>query len=63
MKGSIRFFAGLLIMFGAVGTLEIDNEASVLVQVGVALIGAAVAYSGVRAFNKNEIVQRTNLGV
>jgi hypothetical protein len=30
MKGSIRFFLGLLITVGAVGTLDVDLNASVV---------------------------------
>lgn len=52
MKGSIRALVGFLIAFGAVGTLEIDPTASVLVQVGIALVGCAVMYSGVRAMKE-----------
>lgn len=49
MKGSIRALVGFMVVFGAVGTLEIDPAASVLVQAGLALAGLAVMYSGVRA--------------
>lgn len=49
MKGSIRVFAGLLIAFGAVGTLDADPSASLLVQTLVACVGLALMYSGVRA--------------
>ena len=49
MKGSIRVFAGLLIAFGAVGTLDADPSASLLVQTLAACVGLALMYSGVRA--------------
>ena len=49
MKGSIRIIAGLLIALGAVGTLEIEPSASVLVQSAIAVVGLAVMYSGVNA--------------
>lgn len=49
MKGSIRVLVGLLIAFGAVGTLDFDPSASVLVQGGIALVGCLVMLSGVRA--------------
>lgn len=49
MKGSIRVFLGLLVAVGAMGTLEINPQASVLVQAGVAIVGLAVMYSGVKA--------------
>ena len=32
MEGSIRFILGLLIVFGAVGTLEVDSDASLAAQ-------------------------------
>lgn len=49
MKGSIRVIAGLLIALGAVGTLDFDPSASLLVQTGIACIGLALMYSGTRA--------------
>jgi hypothetical protein len=49
MKGSIRAFIGFLIAFGAVGTLDFDPSASLLVQTGIACLGLAVMYSGVCA--------------
>jgi len=47
MKGSIRIIVGLLVAMGAVGTLEFDPNASVLLQVAIATIGLAIMYSGV----------------
>ena len=52
MKGSIRMLAGLLLAIGAVGTLEYDMNASVLLQSAIAAIGLALMYSGVQAFNQ-----------
>lgn len=49
MKGSIRVAAGFFIVFGAVGTLEVDPNASLLAQTAVALIGIAIMISGIRA--------------
>jgi hypothetical protein len=40
---------GFLLVFGAVGTLEINPEASVLVQAAIAAVGLIIASSGVRA--------------
>ena len=51
MKGSIRTLAGFLIAFGAVGTLDVDPSASVLLQAGIAAVGLAIMYSGVKAIN------------
>ena len=52
MKGSIRMVVGFFVAFGAVGTLDIDPQASVLVQAALALAGLAVAYSGVKALKE-----------
>lgn len=52
MKGSIRVVLGLLIAFGAVGTLDVNPEANVALQVAVATLGLAVMYSGARAVNE-----------
>ena len=49
MQGSIRFVLGLLMAFGAVGTLDMDPSADLLVQFALALAGCAVMYSGVLA--------------
>ena len=49
MKGSIRFFVGFLVVSGAVGTLDIDPSASVLVQCAIGAVGLAIMYSGAKA--------------
>jgi hypothetical protein len=49
MKGSIRALVGFFIAFGAVGTLDIDPSASLLLQMCIAGVGLAVMYSGIRA--------------
>lgn len=49
MQGSIRMAVGFLVVFGAVGSLDFDSEASVLVQTAIAVVGLVVAYSGVQA--------------
>ena len=51
MKGTIRFFLGFFIAAGAVGTLDVNPEASVLLQTALALAGLAVMASGARAIN------------
>jgi len=48
MRGSIRFFVGLLVTFGAVGGME-SPDSNLLVGVAIAAVGLAVMYSGVRA--------------
>ena len=42
----IRFIVGLLIVFGAVGTLDIDPEANVLLQTALAGVGLVLMYLG-----------------
>ncbi len=54
MKGSIRFILGLLIVFGAVGTLDADPSADLLVQTLLALGGLALMFSGVLAIQKQQ---------
>ena len=49
MKGTIRFFLGFFIAAGAVGTLDMNPDASVLVQSTIALAGLAVMASGAKA--------------
>ena len=53
MKGSIRVLVGLLITFGAVGTLDVNPDANVLVQLAIALVGCGIMYSGVRAMKSD----------
>ena len=42
----IRFIVGLVIVFGAVGTLDIDPEANVLLQTALAGVGLVLMYFG-----------------
>jgi hypothetical protein len=44
----IRFIVGLLIVFGAMGTLDIDPEANVLLQTALAGVGLALMYYGTK---------------
>lgn len=50
MKGSIRFFAGLIICMAAV---EANPEVSLFVIGGVAMIGLGLLASGVNALKRN----------
>lgn len=50
----IRFIAGFLIVMGAVGTLDIDPTASVLVQSGIGTIGLALMYLGAKKIARNK---------
>jgi hypothetical protein len=42
----IRFIVGLVIVMGAVGTLDIDPEANVLLQIALAGVGLVLMYLG-----------------
>jgi hypothetical protein len=42
----IRFVLGLVIVMGAVGTLDIDPEANVLLQTALAGVGLVLMYLG-----------------
>jgi hypothetical protein len=42
----IRFVLGLVIVMGAVGTLDIDPEANVLLQTALAGVGLVLMYMG-----------------
>jgi len=55
MKGSIRMIVGFLVAFGAVGTLDVNPEASVLIQTALALGGCLIMYSGILAMQKQNI--------
>lgn len=52
MKGTIRILLGFLLVFGAVGTLDYDPNASVLQQTLIAVLGIICLSSGVRAMEK-----------
>lgn len=54
MKGTIRFFAGLLIVAGSVGGVEIES-ASLLQGILFASLGLAIMYSGANALSKENI--------
>ena len=52
MKGSIRCAVGFLIALGAVGTLEVDPNASVLLQAAIASMGLAIMLLGVSSMQQ-----------
>lgn len=52
MKGSIRFFLGLIIVFGAVGGMDANPEASLLALLGLSVAGLGLMYSGARALSQ-----------
>jgi hypothetical protein len=49
MKGSIRVLIGFLITYGAVGTLDFDPTADVIVALLLASAGLIIMYSGALA--------------
>lgn len=53
MQGSIRMFIGFMLVFGAVGTIELDPSANLLIQGALALLGLAIMAAGVVA-NKQQ---------
>ena len=52
MTGSIRALVGFFIVFGAVGTMDYNPEASVLLQSALAVVGLVIMASGVKAMNR-----------
>ena len=46
MKGSIRIVVGFLLVLGVVGTLDVDVDVDLGVQLFLAVLGLAIAYSG-----------------
>ena len=51
MKGSIRAFVGLFIVFGAVGGIDNAADGELLLGISLAVLGLLLMYSGVRAMN------------
>ena len=51
MKGSIRLAIGFMLVFGAVGGMEHNPEASLLVLISLACVGLVLMLSGVKAMN------------
>jgi hypothetical protein len=49
MPGTIRLMVGLLIVFGAIGTIEVDPNASLIGMIALASVGLYVMFSGVKA--------------
>lgn len=49
MQGSIRFFVGLLVVLGAVGSIETAPDSQLLGHVLLAGLGLLVMYSGSKA--------------
>jgi hypothetical protein len=53
MRGSIRIVVGLLITYGAVGHMDYNPEADVIVQTLIAFSGLGLAFWGVRDMNRS----------
>jgi hypothetical protein len=53
MSGSIRAGVGFMMVYGAVGTMEVDPAASLVQLTLIAVCGLAIMLSGVLAMNKN----------
>ena len=51
MRGSIRTFIGLIVVFGAVGGIDNATDGELFITTLLAVVGLAVMYSGVRAMN------------
>ena len=51
MRGSIRAFVGLFIVFGAVGGMDNAVDGDLLLELAIAVLGLLLMYSGVRAMN------------
>lgn len=55
MKGSIRLLVGFLLVFGAVGGMDYGPAEDFYYQLGLAVVGLGLMYSGVRAFNNGKL--------
>lgn len=53
MKGSIRLIVGLLVAFGAVGEIDYNPQADLLLQTAIAAVGLLIMASGARAMKGN----------
>lgn len=53
MKGSIRFFTGLLVTLGCVGGMETNPDVSISLYLLISVIGLFIMYSGVKALGGN----------
>jgi hypothetical protein len=52
-RGAIRLVTGLLLTLGAVGGMEQQPEASLLLQMGIAVVGLVLMFWAVRDINRN----------
>ena len=52
MKGSLRVLIGFLMTYGAVGSLDFDPTADVVVAILLASVGLLIMFSGVQALRE-----------
>ncbi len=52
MRGTIRIFVGLLVVFGAVGGLDNASDSDLLLLAGIASAGMLLMFSGVKAMKE-----------
>lgn len=52
MKGTIRLFLGFMLAFGAVGGMEHQPDASLTLQILIAVLGLFLMLSGAKAIDK-----------
>jgi hypothetical protein len=56
MKGSIRFFAGLILTMGSAGGIENSVTSSELFSaVAIGVLGLAIMFSGVKALKQADV--------
>ena len=53
MRGSIRMLVGFLIVYGAVGSIEVDPNANLMIEMILAGAGLALLFSGINAMKEN----------
>lgn len=53
MRGSIIMLVSFLIVFGAVGGIEMNPDADLLVQMVIAVAGLAIMLTGVSAMRED----------
>ena len=54
MKGSIRVFVGLIIVFGAAGGLDNTPDSDLYKSILLAVCGLFIMYSGVLAMKRDQ---------
>lgn len=53
MKGSIRFFGGMLLTLGCMGGLETNPEVSEVTYLLLSIVSLYIMYSGAKAIGEN----------